>query len=148
MDECPIEDVDGEATPRTVEARDRYVVCREPLAEVVQSFVRRWNRDHEPDSGRFDGKRRKQVTQVRAVEWLSTESGISEKALVNMFRRTPEGRMRYSTIDLGVADALVSAIGCPEVFYTERMQPRLRSEASCCSGSLTGTIHTPPAISF
>lgn len=150
-----VEGLDGQLVPRTVAARDEYVVCREPLAEVVQGFISDWNRDHEPDKGRFAGGERKVVTQVRAVQWLAAETrrrdptdvGIPEKAILNMFRRTPEGRMRYHTIDYGIADALVSAIGRPDVLHTDgRLQPHPRSNASCCSGSLSGVVPPPPGF--
>lgn len=161
-----VEDVDGRLIddPVTVPARDAYVVCREPVAEVVGTFVTTWSRDHAPDGGRHAAfQERTKVTQVRAYEWLAEKTrqldrvrdeGISEKSLASMFRRNPGGDLRYQTLDLRTADLLLTAIGRHDLFPhpgveggDPRLMPMRRGTRACCAKSMTGTLSPPPTSS-
>lgn len=158
--ESSVEDIDGKLVPKrssdAVPARDKYVVCREPVAEVVQSFISRWNQTHAPDNGRFaPNQRRTEITQVRAIEWISEETrqldtvyarGVSEKTLQSLFRRRGPDAQMYKTIDLRTADLLLTAVGRNDLIDggDPRLTPQRRSSRTCCTGSLTGTVTPDP----
>lgn len=120
-------------------ARDECVVDSEPLAELVTGFVSSWSRSRPSSStGRFAGKdgRVGSAAPMSALDWLEAETKISRGTISNLI-----GRPRNRTTELRVADALVAAIGHPEVFHdstlTIRQNPYVKRR-SCCSGSLTG----------
>ena len=128
-------------------ARDGCVVETEPLAHLVGGFVASWNRDRPPTGGRFSDRkareRRTEVSTLGAVSWLADQTrrsdpsglGIPPDTIQNVVSR------RYRTTELRVADALVSAIGRPEVFHDGTLTIRPNPSASraareaCCGGS-------------
>ena len=147
-----VEDVDGKRVPapKTCAPRDSYVVCRGPVYEIYSAFVSDWNLHHEPDSGRYAANStRTSTSQVRAVEWLANETrridhrrrGIPEKSLNDLFRKTPEGGLRYPTLDLRTADLLLTAMDKPDLIARDpRLQPQRRSSRVCCNGSLPDSL--------
>lgn len=127
-------------------ARDGCVVPTEPLAEMLRGFVSSW--DREPMGGRFAGKRKEpEVKTTGAVRWLAEESGVKEDTIWNVVSA------RSRTTTLSIADALVTAIGRPDVLADGvhptnaggtleiRANPHATAEARarCCGGSLTGS---------
>lgn len=111
----------GEEKTETVASRDGCVVGNDGLSLVLNVFVGAWEKTR-PNEGHRFGKK-PDVKNVRAVEWLSAESGVSERTIVDVIKEKSE------TTDLSVADALVAAVGCPEAFHDGRL------EVSCCGGS-------------
>lgn len=121
-------------------ARDECVVDSEPLAELVTGFVSSWSRSRPACSSRFAGRKGRvgSAAPMSALDWLEAETKISRGTISNLI-----GRPRNRTTELRVADALVAAIGRPEVFHdntlTIRQNPYVNvKNRSCCSGSLTG----------
>lgn len=131
-------------------ARDGCVVPTEPLAAILGGFVTRWNRDRPSIGGKFtSAERRTEVTHVGAVAWIAEETrrndpeggvGIPQNTIENIVAG------RYRTTELRVADAIVTAIGCPEVFHdgTLEIKPNpsasREARAACCGGSLNGAV--------
>lgn len=99
----------------TVPARDGCVVESAPLSLVLNGFVDVWQRTR-PNDG-YRGKK-VDVSTVKAVEWLSAASGVSERAIRDLMK------LKRPTTDLVVADALIAAIGCPQVFYDGTLEVR------------------------
>lgn len=122
----------------TATSRDGCVVETEPLAYLLRGFVTSWNRRHEPTTGRF-GDSRARVRQVTAVEWLETETARHRQPVP---RATIQNIVsaRYRTTALHVADALVTAIDCPQAWHdgTLIVKPNPAApkalRASCCGG--------------
>lgn len=104
----------------TVAARDGCVVDSDPLAAILSGFVGSWERTR-PKS---EGHQRRAVRPVGAIEWLVSESGVSEYRIQKVLDGSE------AQVDLGVADALVAAVGCPEVFYDGTLEVK-----GCCGGS-------------
>lgn len=140
-----VEDVDGVLVPAppdrtTTRSHDLYVVDAAPLAEALHGFVTGWSRTHPRDAAQQDRikARRPEVTPVSAVEWLTTESGIPAATIENFLRRdqsTGRPAPRYSTTDLRIADALLTAIDRPDMLHDEALNIRRRKRVR---GSLTG----------
>lgn len=108
------------------------VVCREPLRRIVTGFVASWNRERPPVGGQFaENQRRSSTVHVSAVEWLSSNSGIPRGTIENITRASE----RSAVVSYDVADALVGAIGRPELMYDGTLEPTRRSAPTCCSGS-------------
>lgn len=137
----------------TVPARDGCVVDSEPLAGLLNGFVQEWNRTRSADAGRYKttprmaGRHRSEVAQVRVLEYLATETGLSEGTIEKLLHRdSTTGRLspRTRSTELRIADPLVTVIGCPEVFHDGTLQIRENPQAApedraaCCRGSLTG----------
>lgn len=129
-----------------VAERDGCVVPTEPLAGLLGGFVTDWRRGREETRGRFARSTdalRTEVPAIRAIEWLAVETGIPEETINSVLRA------RRKTTELRIADALMMAIGRPDVFVDGDpptlpiMANRLassRARAECCGGSLLGTI--------
>lgn len=113
----------SEKKTQTVAARDGCVVDGEPVAGMLNLFVDRWERTRPKSTGHRSGRPADEVTNVRALEWLSENSGVSEWTIKKVMTGDRE------TVDLGVADALVAAVGRPEAFYDGTLH------VSCCGGS-------------
>lgn len=128
-------------------ARDGCVVEAAPLAVMVDGFVRDWNRTRPPASSSFaEGGSRRQAPPVGAITWLARETGIPKPTIQNLIR--PSGP-RYRTVELRIADALVTALGCPEVLADGKWPKNLggtleirpnplasaEARAQCCGGS-------------
>jgi hypothetical protein len=115
--------------------RDGCVVDSAPLAAMIASFVARWGR--ESTGGRFTAAGAKTVSNVGAIAWLVSESGVAQNTIQNV------AACRYRTVELRTADALVTALGQPEAFHdgtlTVRPNPIASREAraSCCAGATT-----------
>ncbi len=105
-------------------ARDGCVVDSDPLAVIVNNFVGTWEQTRPKNAGRRVAYQATGPTPVGAIEWLVAESGVSEYRI----RKVLDGRDHQ--VDLGVADALVAAVGCPEVFYDGTLEVK-----GCCGGS-------------
>jgi hypothetical protein len=140
-------------------ARDGCVVDAAPLSEMLSGFVGSWNRDRPPTAGRFSERRtRNHLSPVGAIRWLASETGIPEGTLSNIAAK------RHPAVELGVADRIVTALGCPEVLSdgeyptnrggTLEIRPnplaKADARAACCGGSLTGTVaaRVPSGISY
>lgn len=96
---------------KTVASRDSFVVNSEPLSGILVGFVSQWERDRPKARGHTHGRPADEIVNVRATEWLSATSGIPEWKIKEVMRqKTP-------TTTLRIADALIAAVGCPEVFY-------------------------------
>lgn len=131
-------------------ARDGCVVETEPLAVMVDSFVRDWNRSRPPsEGGKFEraGTRRQASPVIGAITWLSSETGIPRETIQAVARN------RWRTTELRIADSLVTALGRPEVFHdgTLRVRPRIDTPANrqeCCGGSesLNGAAFPPGTV--
>lgn len=143
---------DGEAT----QARDGCVVQTDPLAGLIHGFVARWRATRPATSGQFVSEQRGQsVSALRPVDWLEQET----RRLDLDGRGVPVGTIerimgrRSPTTELRTADALVSAIGCPEAFHdgTLEIAPNpcasAREQAACCGGSLVGAAYVLETIS-
>lgn len=140
-----LEDVDGESVdkpdPETPRARDKFVVCTEPLSGLVCVFVDNWHRQRPPDGGRFGaGGERAEATTMSAIEWLEERTLLPRKTIKSVAARDPatgKPRGRRATTDLRVADALVAAIDQPQVFYdgTLRVIDRDEARRGCCGSS-------------
>jgi len=142
-----VEDVDGVLVPApepagTTRSRDCYVVNAAPVAQVLHSFAREWNRLHPRDAALRDrvASRRPDVVPLSAVEWLAAESGIPQRTIEGFLRRDPEGRPspKYPTTDLRIADALLTAAGRPDLL-SDPPDPALGVRARGRRNSLTGT---------
>lgn len=115
----------------------------EPLAQLLQGFVADWNRQR-PSADQRAGRRfarpdsGESVALVGAVAWLSQETRLPEETISTV------ARARNRTTELYIADALVAALGRPEVFHDGTLEIRPNplapraARASCCGGSLTG----------
>lgn len=123
----------------------------EPLAEMLDGFVNRWRSTRPSTAGRFAARQqRTEVAFVSPIDWLAEESR----------RHDPDGRgvspgtierirgRRSRTTGLRAADALVAALGCPEVFHDGTLEIRPNpcaspsEQAACCGGavSMTGAL--------
>lgn len=76
------------------------------------------------------------AVRASAVSWLAQQTSIPEGTIDNVVRR------RRRTTELRTADALLAAIGKPEVFHTGeiviKQNPMTRQ---CCDGAtLTGSF--------
>jgi hypothetical protein len=115
--------------------RDGCVVATEPLAALVTAFVEAWRVNRPSTGGRFGDADRVEVPTLGAIAWLANESGVKPDTIQNVASR------RYRTTELRVADAIVSALGCPQVFHdgtlTIRPNPSAPRAArmACCGGS-------------
>lgn len=123
----------------TATSRDGCVVETEPLAHLLRGFVTSWNRRHEPTAGRFSDRRSVAVRQVTAVEYLEQET-IRHRQPVPRATIQNIVAARYRTTELRVADALVTAIECPQAWYDGTLVVRPNPaapkavRASCCGG--------------
>lgn len=135
----------------SVPARDGCVVDSGPLAGLLSGFVDDWNRTRSADAGRFSKSltKRTEVSKVRALAYLSDETGVPEgtiEKLLHRDRRTGELAPRTRTTELRIADPIVAAIGCIHAFHdgTLDIKPNPQASpadrASCCGGSLTGGL--------
>jgi hypothetical protein len=102
------------------------------LSAVLAEWVARWNRDHPSDDPR------RSVTAVTILHERTMLDGnpVPRKTIENVIAR------RYRLTGLRTADALVAAVGCPEVFHdgTLTVQPyREPDRATCCGGSMNGS---------
>lgn len=137
----------------TAPARDGCVVDSAPLAGLLNGFVQEWNRTRSADAGRYKttprhaGRHRSEVAQVRVLEYLATETGLSEGTIEKLLHRDSRTGMlspRTRSTELRIADPLVTVIGCPEAFHDgtltirENRQAKAEDRAACCRGSLTG----------
>lgn len=133
-----IEDVDGKLVRKpgvnTVPARDSCAVAAEPLQTVLGDFVDAWTKQRPNDGGRFAGGKRTEIRNLRAVEWLATESGVPERTIKSIVR----GGGTTASVELRVADALMRAVGHPELLrdgsltiFPNPRAPRLH-RARCC----------------
>lgn len=131
--------------------RDGCLVPAEPFAELVQDFVRRWNRDRPQPGGQYGLA---EEPPVRALAWLSAEatrvSGgvlvgdvridfvITEGMLEGLLDR---GSRAKATLELRVADAIATALDRPFVMFEERVvvmpnpSATRAAQESCCGGS-------------
>lgn len=128
-----VEDVDGVLIPAppasaTVRSHDSYVVDAQPLAVALHSFVQGWSRTHPRDAAAKDrvAARRPDVQPISAVEWLTDESGVPQGTIQNFLRRDADGRPapRSRTTDLRIADALLTAVGRPDMLDAMNIRPR------------------------
>lgn len=136
------------ARDETVVSRDGCVVETHQLAAVLDGFVRRWNRDRPPTAGKFaPNQTRTEVTTVTAYEWLAQETRLPERTIEQIARsRTRKNAPRLT--ELRVADALLTAIDCPEalhdgtlpVFENPLARPDARGEQQRVSQSLAGAV--------
>jgi hypothetical protein len=139
------------APPRP-RGRDGCVVITEGLADLLARFVEDWKRSRPSTGGRFgDGvDDRNAVSTIGAVAWLAAETrrndpdgvGIPPDTIQNVVSR------RYRTTELRVADALVTALGRPEVFHDGTLTilpnpsaPRAARDACCGSRHIGGQQH-------
>lgn len=135
--------------------RDGCLVPAEPFAELVQQFVRNWNRDRPQPGGQYGLEDK---PPVRALAWLSAEATrvcggvvvgdtridftITEGMLEGLLDR----RRPPVALELRVADAIATALHQPFVMYEERVvvmpNPAATREAqeSCCSGSSQAAV--------
>lgn len=119
------------------QARDGCVVPTDPLADLVRGFLHSWNRERPSNHGQFsEGPTQEEVTFVGGTEWLVMEAGVSRDKIQSITQR------RQPVTELHIADALVGAIGRPEVFHDGTLQvmpnPRAaRAARDSCCGSLT-----------
>lgn len=117
---------------------------------LLAGWVARWRASRPPTGGQFTTEQRSDVSCVGPIDWLATESR----------RHDPDGRgVSPSTIDriisrraarvteLRTADALVSAMGCPEAFHDGTLEIRRNplassaAQAACCgSAPETGSM--------
>lgn len=121
--------------------RDGCAVDAYAVAALLQTFVRDWNRERPPTEGKFEGRAaRDRIDAVRPYDYLSEQTGIKPRTL----ERLAAARSRH--VELRVADQIVAALGCPQVFQdgTLTIVPNPTALASvragCCGGSdsLTG----------
>lgn len=132
---------------------DGCLVPSEPFCEIVQEFVRSWNRDRPQPGGQF-GIEADDAAPIRAIAWLASAAGLSESAIENLYsytRRGPNGEKllgRFPMVELRVADAVACALERTDVFYDPRLldengrqkvipNPRATQQAQieCCGGS-------------
>lgn len=108
-------------------SRDCFCVSTEPLAAVVNSYAARWREQHQPFSSR--------TPQLRFDSVLGGWAGLPARQVQRvMYREQP-------TTPLAVADAIVTALGQPELLSDDEtlgVRPNPRAPRSCCGGSLTG----------
>lgn len=112
------------------------MVPTDPLADVVKNFLHRWSVERPSNNGRFaNGEARTEVTFIGGAEWLAMETGVPRDKIQSITQR------RQPMTELRIADALVSAIGRPDLLGTLPVMPNPRASRaareSCC-GSLTG----------
>jgi hypothetical protein len=118
---------------KTVAARDGCVVDSAPLSSILGDFVEEWKRTRPADT-RFS---RNEIPVVSPIEYLSLETGIPERTIKNVVKGA------YRTTELRIADALVAAIGRPEVFHDGTLSPfenpladkETKARGECCGGS-------------
>lgn len=105
----------------------------------------KWSTDRPSTGGQFaqHGCRTK-VSAVGALEWLARESRVPKHIISKIATRDRFGQPapRTPRVELRVADALTTAMNCPEVFHdgTLEIKPNERAskearEACVCSGS-------------
>lgn len=122
--------------------RDPCVVEAAPLAQLLQTFVRNWERTRPGTYGQFSSNGRCEVSAMSAVGWLVQETGLPRRTV----QRVIKGQRR--TTELRVADVLVNAIGAEHEFSeltgSLRVMPNPRASTSaraqCCGGSVTGAF--------
>lgn len=148
----PVSELEGHATV----ARDGCVVRTEPLADLLTGFVSRWRVHRPATAGQFTSTERgSAVSAVGPVAWLEQETRQHDPDRRGVPAGTIERIMgrRSPTTELRTADALVSAIGCPEAFHDGTLEIRPnpcatpRERAACCGGSLVGVAYVLDAIS-
>lgn len=127
-------------------SRDGCVVATEPLADLLSGFAVRWRTHRPATAGRFAPRQqRTEVPFLGPVDWLAAETRRNDPAGRGVSPGTIERIIgkRSRVTELRTADALVSAIGCPEAFHdgTLEIAPNPsaspRERAACCSGSAT-----------
>jgi hypothetical protein len=124
--------------------RDVCVVGTGPLSAMLVGFVDDWNRSRPSTGGRFLGgsQRESAVEPFGAIEWLSQETGVPAKTIQNIARTPPRSRVT----SLGVADALVAALGHPEAWHDGTLEVTPATKAArasgCCGGSDPGGYTT------
>lgn len=132
---------------KTVVSRDGCVVESESLAGVLGPFISSWTRDRPQTGGRYSAgveDTRDAAISMTATAWLSQEA--TRRCEVPVTERTIEGIVngRSKATELRVADALVAAIGRPDLFYdgtlTVGPNPFAKPDAQreCCGGSEPG----------
>lgn len=100
-----------------------------PLAEIINSHVKRWRERHPKTSSRdpngyYSTGGTGGVQTFAAHEWLSMKTRLSEATI-----RRAQNPAQYPRTRLEIADALVAAIGDPQVFRDGTLR------VSCCGGS-------------
>jgi hypothetical protein len=122
------------------------------LADLLNGFASRWRTSRPATAGRFaPSRQRTEVPFMGPVDWLVQETRHADPDMVGVSPGTIERIMgkRSKTTELRTADALVSAIGCPEAWHdgTLEIQPNPcaspREQAACCGASaatLTGAL--------
>lgn len=136
---------------------DGCLVPTPPLAEILDRFFAQWKKDRPSTGGQFCGGSTDDVAPIRAAEWLASEAKmwsetdqryypVSESTIRNIVDR------KYRMTELRVADALVTALGRPELFYdgTFRVFPNPAAPVAvrslCCSGSTGPASSAPSAV--
>lgn len=90
-----------------------------PLAKMLLEFMADWNKKRPPNAGRFANG---DPARLGPVEWLSAETALSRGTISNLTTfvvdvATGQARPRYRTTELWIADLIVAALNCPEVFH-------------------------------
>lgn len=114
------------------EDRDGCIVRTAPLAAVVTGFIDDWKRTR-PHSSNPGQKRRSGElpdTAYGAEEWLEYQTGCQgfpvSRDRIRLITRTSAPK----TTELRVADALVGAIGRPELFHDGTLEVEVNPRAT------------------
>lgn len=105
----------------------RYVVESVPLAGILTEFVTGWRRDRPMKGSGYRTPDPSDVEPVTAYAWIEGETGLSRADIKKAMK--PDD---HPHVDLGVADALVAAVGQPGMFHDGTLTV---VERSCCGGS-------------
>lgn len=125
---------------------DGCLVPTGPVADLLDRFFADWKRERPPTGGQFSAAGCDELGPIRALEWLANEARmwsetssawtpVSESTIQNIVDR------RYRMTEFRVADALVSALGRPELFYDGTLEvfpnpaAPAAARAACCGGS-------------
>lgn len=120
--------------------RDGCVVETAPLARAVTDFCKRWNVSRGPSAGEFGTS--PEQSSVGPVDYLADRTRIPKSTIQELTSKrcaSETGRSRRT--ELRIADALVTAIGRPEMLHDgtltiegNRLAPK-SLRAACCPGS-------------
>lgn len=103
---------------------DPFVVDTAPLSEIVNVFIREWERDRPPRATRV-GRSSDGLRPMGAVTWIAQESGLSRETV----RRVVEGRS--ATTELRIAEPIVhGALAKPYLFYDGTLEVKVNERAT------------------
>lgn len=114
------------------------------MTALLNGFEADWTLHRPNTAGRFTGRdQRTEVSPIGAISWLAEETRRNDPTGRGVPRKTILGIKagRFPTTELGVADAIVTALDKPEVFRdgTLTIRPNPHAEpgarAACCGGT-------------